>query len=73
MLAQAVDLGLRGGDQRGARRLGRWIPSAGGALLLLVGGYVAYYGLWEIRVLGGAMPNTIGATIRWKPITFATP
>ena len=39
---------------RGARRLGRLVPTAGGVLLLLVGAYVAYYGWWEIRVLGGA-------------------
>ncbi len=39
---------------RGARRLGRVVPTAGGVLLLLVGGYVAYYGWWEIRVLRGA-------------------
>lgn len=39
---------------RGARQLGRLVPVAGGALLLLVGVYVAYYGWWEIRVLQGA-------------------
>ncbi len=39
---------------RGVRRLGRFVPAAGGALLVLVGGYVAYYGWWEIRVLAGA-------------------
>ena len=39
---------------RGARRLGPTVPTAGGVLLLLVGAYVAYYGWWEIRVLGGA-------------------
>ena len=39
---------------RGARRLGRIVPTAGGLLLLLVGAYVAYYGWWEIRVLRGA-------------------
>ena len=39
---------------RGARRLGRATHTAGGVLLLLVGAYVAYYGWWEIRVLGGA-------------------
>lgn len=39
---------------RGARQLGRAAPIAGGALLLAVGAYVAYYGWWEIRVLGGA-------------------
>jgi len=39
---------------RGARRLGRLVPTAGGVMLLLVGAYVAYYGWWEIRVLRGA-------------------
>jgi len=39
---------------RGARRLGRLVPTAGGILLVLVGAYVAYYGWWEIRVLQGA-------------------
>ena len=39
---------------RGARRMGRLVPTAGGVLLLLVGAYVAYYGWWEIRVLHGA-------------------
>ncbi len=39
---------------RGARSMGRVVPTAGGVLLLLVGAYVAYYGWWEIRVLGGA-------------------
>jgi hypothetical protein len=29
----------------------------GGAVLALAGGYVAYYGWWEIRVLGGADPS----------------
>ncbi len=42
---------------RGARRLGRAVPTAGGVLLLLVGVYVAYYGWWEIRVLRGAPPE----------------
>ena len=36
------------------RRLGRWFPAAAGLLLVAVGGYVAYYGWWEIRVLRGA-------------------
>ena len=39
---------------RTARRLGRFVPAAGGVLLLVIGSYVAYYGWWEIRVLGGA-------------------
>lgn len=38
---------------RGARRAGRFVPKAGGVLLLVVGVYVAYYGWWEIRVLRG--------------------
>ncbi len=36
------------------RRFGRWVPLVAGGLLVLVGAYVAYYGWWEIRVLGGA-------------------
>jgi cytochrome c-type biogenesis protein len=39
---------------RGARRLGRLVPTVGGVLLLLIGVYVTYYGWWEIRVLRGA-------------------
>lgn len=38
---------------RGARSLGRWVPTIAGVLLLVVGAYVAYYGWWEIRVLRG--------------------
>jgi cytochrome c-type biogenesis protein len=37
-------------------RLRRWGPAfvrAGGVLLVATGGYVAYYGWWEIRVLRG--------------------
>ncbi|MER7895270.1 cytochrome c biogenesis protein CcdA [Streptomyces sp. NPDC096046] len=37
----------------GLRRLGSVASRLGGALLLLVGGYVAYYGWYEIRVLRG--------------------
>ena len=36
------------------RRSGRWMPRIGGAVLLLTGAYVAYYGAWELRVLAGA-------------------
>ncbi len=36
------------------RRTGRWMPRVGGAVLLLTGAYVAYYGAWELRVLAGA-------------------
>lgn len=53
--AVAVALARTGmvGSLRGATR---WIPVASGALVLLVGAYVAYYGIWEIRVLDGADP-----------------
>ncbi len=37
-----------------ARRAGAAVPVVAGALLLVVGSYVAYYGWWEIKVLGGA-------------------
>lgn len=40
----------------GLRRAGRWLPRATGVLLVLVGLYVAWYGVWEVRVLGGADP-----------------
>jgi cytochrome c-type biogenesis protein len=36
------------------RRAGRWVPRVAGLLMIMVGGYVAYYGWWEIRVLDGA-------------------
>lgn len=35
------------------RRTGGSLPRLGGALLLLAGGYVAWYGTWELRVLHG--------------------
>ncbi len=38
------------GRLRGA---GRWAPRAAGVLLAAAGAYVAYYGWWELRVLGG--------------------
>ncbi|MEU6082558.1 cytochrome c biogenesis CcdA family protein [Streptomyces sp. NPDC047108] len=54
----------------GIRRLGATAGRLGGALLLAVGGYVAYYGWYEIRVLRGetvADPLVDGATAvqRW--------
>ncbi len=36
------------------RSAGRFVPRLGGTLLAVIGAYVAYYGLWEIRVLNGA-------------------
>ena len=49
----AVALARRG-LVTGLRRTGRWIPRASGMLLVVVGAYVAWYGAWELRVLGGA-------------------
>ena len=36
------------------RQAGRWVPRLAGALMIMVGGYVSYYGWWELRVLDGA-------------------
>jgi cytochrome c-type biogenesis protein len=52
------------------RRAGRFVPRIGGALLLVAGAYVAYYGWWEINVLRGGDPDdsviATGETIqRW--------
>ncbi|WP_238998438.1 cytochrome c biogenesis CcdA family protein [Nocardioides limicola] len=33
------------------RAAGAWLPRLGGAVLLVAGGYVAWYGGWELRVL----------------------
>ena len=53
--AVAVALARRG-LVTGLRRTGRWVPRVGGVLLLAVGAYVAWYGAWELRVLGGSDP-----------------
>ena len=47
----------RRGLVTGLRRNGRWVPRVGGVLLLVVGAYVAWYGAWELRVLGGDDPK----------------
>lgn len=52
------------------RRIGAITSRLGGALLLLVGAYVAYYGWYEIRVLrGGQVTDPVidaaGAVQRW--------
>ena len=47
----------RDGVVRGLRRSGRWVSRASGALLLVAGSYVAYYGWWEVRVLAGGDPD----------------
>jgi cytochrome c-type biogenesis protein len=54
--AVAVALARRG-VVTGLRRSGRWVPRVAGALLLVAGGYVAWYGAWELRVLGGEDPS----------------
>lgn len=56
LLAVAVALAEQGVVTR-MRAVARWTPMVGGAVLALAGGYVAYYGWWEIRVLGGADPS----------------
>jgi cytochrome c biogenesis protein CcdA len=55
LAAVAVALARRGLVTR-LRRTGRWVPRLGGVLLLVVGAYVAWYGAWELRVLGGDDP-----------------
>jgi hypothetical protein len=42
---------------RRMRRLAPLVSRAGGLLMVLAGGYVAYYGWYEIRVLGGGRPG----------------
>ena len=41
----------------GLRRAARFVPRVGGAIMLLAGAYVAYYGWYENAVLGGADPQ----------------
>lgn len=53
--AVAVALTRRGLVTR-LRRAGRWVPRVAGLLLVVAGGYVAWYGAWELRVLGGDDP-----------------
>jgi hypothetical protein len=54
--AVAVALARRGLVSQ-LRRTGRWTPRVAGMLLFLVGAYVAWYGAWELRVLGGEDPG----------------
>lgn len=39
-----------------ARRLAPVLPLAGGVIVTLAGAYVAYYGWYELRILGGGDP-----------------
>jgi len=53
------------------RSAGRWGPRVGGVLLVLAGGYVAWYGWWELRVLAGRssgpdpVVDAAGSVQRW--------
>jgi cytochrome c-type biogenesis protein len=53
-----------------ARRIGGILPRLGGALMLIAGGYVAWYGAWELRVLHAgagtdAVVDAAGRLQRW--------
>jgi cytochrome c biogenesis protein CcdA len=73
VVVAAVSLAValaRGSVVSALRRAGRLVSRLGGLLLLAAGGYVAYYGWYEIRVLrGGGVGDPViaaGATIqRW--------
>ncbi|WP_306371671.1 cytochrome c biogenesis CcdA family protein, partial [Nocardiopsis sp. CC223A] len=45
-----------------------YVTRAGGALLVLAGAYVAYYGWFELRVLAGAADSdpVVGTAVRWQ-------
>lgn len=45
-----------------------YVTRAGGALLVLAGAYVAYYGWFELRVLAGAAGSdpVVGTAVRWQ-------
>lgn len=60
--AVAVALG-RHGWVRSLRRSGRFLPRVSGGLLVVAGGYVAWYGAWELRVLhrGAGADPVVGA------------
>ncbi len=50
----AVGVALAGAGVLGrVRRAGGALARVGGAILLVAGGYVAWYGLWELRILAG--------------------
>jgi len=53
----------RGGLITGIRSLGAVLPRIGGLVLLLAGTYVAWYGVWELRVLhaGAGTDRLVGA------------
>jgi cytochrome c-type biogenesis protein len=67
--ALAVAL-AQGGVIGRLRRAAPLISRLGGLLLVVAGGYVAYYGWWETRVLAGAgatdpVVDTVGSVQRW--------
>ena len=55
------------------RRSGRLVSRLGGLLLVAAGGYVAYYGWYEIRVLrGGGVDDPVIAAAAWIQRWLAT-
>lgn len=74
--AVAVALSRQGLVAR-LRRSGRFLPWVSGGLLVLAGGYVAWYGAWELRVLhgGAGLDPVVGAAAelqRWLSFTIAS-
>ena len=60
--ATAVALSRRG-LVTSMRRAGSLVPRLGGLVLAAAGGYVAWYGAWELRVVhGGAAPDPVIST-----------
>lgn len=56
LAAVAVALG-RSSVIRLLRGTDRWVGRVAGAIMVLVGAYVAYYGYWEVTVLRGGDPD----------------
>lgn len=65
LVALAVAL-ARASVLRALRRSTGWLPRVGGAVLVLAGGYVAWYGAYELRVFAGgsASDPVVDAVLR---------
>ncbi|MEV4713217.1 hypothetical protein [Micromonospora sp. NPDC049374] len=70
---------LRGEVVARLRGVGAWAPRASGLVLLLAGGYVAWYGWYEARLAAGnrdaltdPLVTTATALQRWLADTIAT-
>ncbi len=58
--AAALAIALaRDGLIRRMRGAGSWLPRVGGAVLVIAGAYVAWYGAWELRVLSGSAAGDV--------------